>query len=58
MNEEIRAIIEQDMSEHHTAFDWDAAIAMCSQYSIEASDGHTFMDFVEDEFNNADDLDW
>jgi len=58
MNEDIRAIIEQDMSEHPTAFDWDAAIAMCSQYSIEASDGHTFMNFVENEFNNADDLDW
>jgi len=58
MNEEIRAIIEQDMSEHDTAFDWDTAIAMCSQYSIEACDGHTFIDFIENEFNNADDLDW
>jgi len=46
------------MSEHPTAFDWDAAIAMCSQYSIEASDGHTFMDFEEDDFHNAYNLDW
>lgn len=53
--ETLELLNDQDMQERQT-FDWEAALAMCSQYSVECADGFTFPEYVEEEWNGTNDL--
>ena len=50
------AEIHNQEVEERKAYDWEAALAMCSQYSIECADGFTFPEYVEEEWNETNDL--
>ena len=56
LDTETLELLNKQTVQERQAFAWEAALAMCGQYSIESADGSTFIEYVEDDFNNADEL--
>ena len=56
LDTETLELLNKHSVQERQAFDWHTALAMCGQYSIESADGSTFNEYVEDDFNNSDEL--
>ena len=56
LDTETLELLNKQSVQERQAFDWQAAIAMCGQYSIECADGFSFAEYVEEEWNETNDL--
>ena len=56
LDTETLELLNKQTVQERQAFAWEAALAMCGQYSIECADGFSFAEYVEEEWNETNDL--